>query len=132
MLGVNDPIPRYSLTFQDNYKGKKVVEFWKEILKDTSWRIFEGSTVFDFLTEEQRKVLTFPDDVTFVKFEYVRKGKRVVNPMPHRAYTLRYIVEKNVDLDSLEKINFYDYKVSKVEEQGNTIKVVMESEGKYI
>jgi len=132
MLGVNDSIPRYSVTFQDTYKGEKLVSFWKEILKEISQRMFEGATVFDFLTREQRETLTFPKNVTFVKFEYVRKRKKVVNPMAHRAYTLRYIVEKNLDLNSLEKINFYDYTVSNVEKEGNTIKVIMESEGKYI
>ncbi|AAC06849.1 peroxide stress protein YaaA [Aquifex aeolicus] len=132
MLGVNDPIPRYSVTFQDKYKGKKLTEFWKEVLKDISKKMFESSVIFDFLTTEQRETLTFPEDVTFVRFDYIRKGKKVVNPMPHRAYTLRYIVEKNVDLNSLEKINFYDYKVSKIEKEGNVIRVIMESEGRYI
>jgi len=44
----------------------------------------------------------------------------------------RQIVEKDLHLDELFKINFYDYKVEKVEKKGKRLKVLLRSEGRYI
>ena len=132
LLAVNDLIPEYYVSFSDKYKGVSLKKLWKEELKDYLNETLKNSVIFDFLTTEQREVVNFPEGSKVVRFEYVRKGKRVVNPMPHRAYTLRYIAEKDVNLQNLEKINFYDYKVKEIREDKNLITVVMEGEGKYI
>lgn len=132
MLAVSDLIPAYAVNFNDTYKGKTLKSFWKEILPNYVERILSGGLIFDFLTSEQREVIGFPKNAKIVRFEYLKRGKKVVNPMPHRAYTLRYIAEKRVNEENLEKINFYDYKVKEVLQEGNTIKVILEGEGKYI
>ena len=132
LLGVSDLIPKYAVEFSDVYGGKTLKTFWKEILKEHTRKLLDGALIFDFLTSEQREVVNFPENVKIVRFEYLKKGKNVVNPMPHRAYTLRYIAERNLGEEGLEKINFYDYKVKGVKEKGNVINVIMEGEGKYI
>ncbi|GAB6065703.1 peroxide stress protein YaaA [Aquifex pyrophilus] len=132
MLGVEDYIPKYHVSYGDVYGGKKVKTFWKEVLKEITENLLNEAVVFDFLTTDQRETVSFPENAKVVRFEYIRKDKKVVNPMPHRAYTLRYIAEWNVNLENLDKINFYDYKVEDVREEGNLIKVVMRGEGKYI
>lgn len=132
MVGAGDLLPYEELSWKDRYEGKSLRNFWKEVLKPYTEKMFDSSVVFNFLSSEEKDVITLPENARVVSFEYIRKGKRVVNPLPHRAYTLRYIVEMKVDIDTLPKINFLDYKVSKVREDGNAIKVVMESEGKYI
>jgi len=132
LLGVNDPIFKYNLTYENAYKGKTLRAFWKEVLKDFTPGLLEGVTVFDFLTKEQRETITFPENVQIVRFEYVRKNKKVTNPMVHRAYTIRYIAEKNVTSETLEKINFYDYEVVDIKKEINITTVVMRGEGKYL
>ena len=132
MLGVSDLIPKYSLDFSYHFEGKTLKAFWKEILKEHAEKLLEGALVFDFLTKDQREVVSFPENSKVVRFEYLRKGKRVVNPMPHRAYTLRYIAERSLGYEGLEKINFYDYKVKEIKEDGRFTLVIMEGEGKYL
>ena len=132
MLSVSDLIPKYAVEFSDSYEGRTLKSFWKEILKEHTEKLLDGTLVFDFLTKEQREVVSFPENVKIVRFEYIRKGKKVVNPMPHRAYTVRYIAERSLGEEGLEKINFYDYKVKEIKNDGNVISVIMEGEGKYI
>ena len=132
LLAVSDLIPEYYLNFNDKFKGKSLKKLWKEKLESYLIKTLENTVVFDFLTSEQREVVSFPESARVVKFEYMKRNKKVVNPMPHRAYTLRYIAEKDINLENIEKINFYDYKVKEIKENGNLITVVMEGEGKYI
>ncbi|WP_461828727.1 peroxide stress protein YaaA [Aquifex sp.] len=132
LLAVSDLIPKYTVEFSDSFEGKTLKTFWKEILKEHTQKLLDGALIFDFLTREQREVVSFPENTKIVRFEYIKKGKKVVNPMPHRAYTLRYIAERGLTEEGLEKINFYDYKVKEIKEDGNIISVIMEGEGKYI
>ncbi len=132
LLKGGDLIPYYEVSWTENYNGKNLSSFWKEIIAPKILKDFDSKLIFDFTSSQDRRVITFPQSARVVRFSYIRKGKRVVNPLPHRAYTLRYIVEWGIDLDSLEKINFLDYKVREVKEEGNVVQVIMEGEGRYI
>ncbi|NPA41187.1 MAG: peroxide stress protein YaaA [Aquificae bacterium] len=132
LLKVEDLIPQYELDWNDEYEGEKLYSFWKRHLKELLESTLSGQVVFDLASTQDRKALTIPENAQVISFIYYRKEKRVINTLPHRAYTLRYIVEMKVDLDTLEKINFLDYKVREIREEGNALLVVMESEGKYI
>ncbi len=132
LLGVSDLIPRYELGWKDTYEGKTLKNFWREHLRGFLGSLLEGEVVYDFLSSEERDVLELPENTRRVLFEYYRKGKRVVNPLPHRAYTLRYIVEMKVTPEDVERINFLDYRVKDVREEGRELRVVLHSEGRYI
>jgi len=132
MLSPEDPVPIYDLEWKTSYEGKTLRDFWKEHLEEIQRKLFKDSILFDFLSTEDRKVLSIPEESKRVSFEYYRKDRRVINSLPHRAYTLRYIIEMKVGIDDLERINFLDYKVKDIVEEGNTLKVILQSEGKYI
>ncbi len=132
ILGAGDLIPKYDLDWKTKFKGKTLQSFWKDRLEDLLPKIMDNEILFDFLSSEDRKVFTFPEGIKRVLFEYYRKDKRVINTLPHRAYTLRYIVEMGVNLEDLHRINFLDYKVEEIKEEGSITRVLMRSEGKYI
>lgn len=132
VIGAGDPIPFYELSWKDAYEGKELKDFWREHLSQLLGKLFEGETVYDFTSTEERGAVSFPEGTRRVLFEYYRGDKRVINTLPHRAYTLRYIVEKDVTLETLHKINFLDYKVKDVREEESYVKVILQSEGKYI
>ncbi len=132
ILGVGDLIPRYDLDWKIEFRGKTLQRFWRDRLEDFLPKVLGGDVIFDLLSSEDRKVFTFPKGCRRVVFEYHRKDKRVINTLPHRAYTLRYIVEMGVGTEDLHRINFLDYKVEDVREEGNKIRVILRSEGKYI
>jgi len=129
LLGAGDLIPKYPLDWRTEFEGRRLQRFWKERLEDL---LPKDETLFDFLREEDRNVLTFPKGCRRVVFEYYRKDRRVINALPHKAYTLRYILEMDVGLEDLHRINFLDYRVEKIEDREEEIKVVLRSEGKYI
>ncbi|NPA33284.1 MAG: hypothetical protein GXO04_06625, partial [Aquificae bacterium] len=131
-LKPSDLIFRYSVTFADRIGEKTLKAFWKENLKNLSEKLLSGAIVYDFLTKDQRQTLTYPESATVVRFDFFKGDKRVVNPMPHRAYTLRYIAERGLSLDEIDKINFYDYKVVSTQRRGNEILVILRGEGKYL
>ncbi len=132
LLSPSDLICPYGVDFKDRFEGVSLKRFWKDKLHNLFNRIFEGKLVLDLLNETQRSVVSFPQNCKVVRFKYVRAGKRVVNPLPHRAYTLRYVVEKEVNIDNLDKVNFLDYKVTHLKEHDEAIEVIMEGEGRYI
>ena len=132
LLGVGDLIPMYDIDWKTRFGGKTLQRFWKERLEDLLPKVLGNKIVFDLLSSEDRKVFTFPEGCRRVVFEYYRKGKRVINTLPHRAYTLRYIVEMGVRIEDLHRINFLDYRVEEIEEEGKEIRVVLHSEGEYI
>ncbi len=132
LVGAGDPVPPYSLDWGVRYNGHRLVYFWKRHLKELVQELFRGKVILDLAGRIERSVLNFPEDCVRVVFEYFRAGRRVINSLPHRAYTLRYIVEMGVGLDDLKRINFLDYRVKEIREEGNTIRVRMVGEGKYI
>ncbi len=132
LLKPSDNIPKYEVSWKDTFEGKSLKRFWKEHLQSIIQKLLKGKTVFDFLSSEEREIIDFPEETKRIVFEYIRKDKKVINSLPHRAYTLRYITEMEISPDNLERINFLDYKVERIEEKGNVLKVIMKSEGKYI
>ncbi|HIQ31518.1 MAG TPA: peroxide stress protein YaaA [Aquifex aeolicus] len=132
LLRAGDLVPKYPLRWETRYEGKSLRSFWRDRLGSLLSQTLVGVTVFDFLTSRDRKALPIPDSAERVVFEYYRKGKRVLSPLPHRAYTLRYILEMGVGKEDLERINFLDYRVEKVSREGNLIRVIMVSEGRYL
>ncbi len=132
LLGAGDLIPEYGVRWEWTFNGSDLFSFWRRHLEGVIGDLLRGSVVFDFAGSRERSLIKFPEDCIRVCFEYYRAGKRVRNSLPHRAYTLRYIVEMDVGLDDLERINFLDYRVKDISQDRNTIRVIMEGEGKYI
>ncbi|MGB9874159.1 MAG: hypothetical protein ACPLRS_04230 [Hydrogenobacter sp.] len=129
---VESPMPEYVLDWKSICQGKTLKEYWKEDIKRLSRELFEGKTVFLFVGKQEESLLDLSTASQIVAFEYYRAKQKVKNPLPHRAYTLRYIAERDLSLDELFKINFYDYRVEKVERKGKRLKVLLRSEGRYI
>ncbi len=132
LLGAGDPVPRYDLDWRTKFRGRTLLSFWRDRLEDLLSKILEGKIVFDLLSHTDRKVFTFPRGCRRVVFEYYRNDRKVINTLPHRAYTLRYIVEMGVGPEDLHRINFLDYRVERVLEEDTTVRVIMRSEGRYI
>jgi cytoplasmic iron level regulating protein YaaA (DUF328/UPF0246 family) len=132
ILAPSDLIPPYRLDYKDRFKGRTLRSFWKEKLQNLFNKLLAGKVVLDLLKSPQREVVSFPESSTVVRFEYIRAGKRVVNPLPHRAYTLRYIAERDIDINGLSKINFLDYEVKDMKRENNILTITMEGRGKYI
>jgi len=132
LASVESPMPAYSLDWKSICQGKTLREYWKEDIKKLSRELFEGKTVFLFVGKQEESLLDLSTASQIVVFEYYKAQQKVKNPLPHRAYTLRYIAERDLSLDELSKINFYDYKVEKIESSGKKIKVLLRSEGRYI
>ena len=132
VMGAGDLVPYYELEWKTPYEGGSLRRFWRRHLEELLSGLLEGEVVYDFLSSEDRKVVDFPPTTRRVVFEYYRRGKRVINTLPHRAYTFRYILEMRVSTEDLNRINFLDYKVKDVGEEEGVIKVVLHSEGKYI
>jgi len=67
-----------------------------------------------------------------VNFKYMIKDKPMKDSSLVKAYTMRYIVEKDIkSIEELKKINFLDFVVSDIQEEDNAIAVYMHSGGKY-
>ena len=132
LLGISDSVPYYEVEWETQCCGRSLKEFWREHVKELTERLFDGATVWDFMSTKERDILSLPENTRRVSFEYYRKGARVINTLPHRAYTLRYVVEMGVGTESLERINFLDYKVKEVREEERGLKVVLQGEGRYI
>lgn len=132
LASVESPMPEYVLDWKSTCQGKTLKEYWKEDIKRLSKELFEGKTVFLFVGRQEESLLDLSTASEVVVFEYYKAKQKVKKPLTHRAYTLRYIAEKDLSLDELFKINFYDYKVEKVERKGKRLKVFLRSEGRYI
>ncbi len=132
LLAPSDLVPPHRVGFRDKFKDKSLRSFWKEKLQNLFEKLLRDRVVLDLLGYDQRQVVSFPESSKVVRFSFVRAGKRVVNSLPHRAYVLRYVAERQVELDSLEKVNFLDYKVRDIKQRDNLIEVLMEGKGEYI
>ncbi|RMH00566.1 MAG: peroxide stress protein YaaA [Aquificota bacterium] len=132
LLKPSSCIPYLPVDWKESYEGKSLFAFWKEHLKALSPKLLEGKTLFLFAGARERSLLDLKEAERLVSFEYYRKDQKVKNPAKHWAYTLRYIAEKGIDMDSLHRINFYDYKVEDIQEKGKRFLVRMRSEGRYV
>ncbi len=135
LLGIiraGDPVPLYSADWKTQVGTRNLFRIWKDRIREISSQLFKDAVVFDFLTSEEKDLVDISTTSLRISFIYLKKGKKLSNTLAHRAYTLRYIVEMNVSHEYLEKINFLDYKVKAIDKDGGNIKVVFDSEGKYI
>ncbi len=130
----SDLAPRYSFSFSDKVGKRSLASYWRPVLRSLFPDVArESSLIMSFVSREEENLLGIPGDKTLVRFEYYRKGKKVTSSRAHRAYTLRYILEKEVErVEDLGRINFYDYTVREIKEEGNTLRVILEGEGNYI
>jgi len=126
-----DPLPQHSLTFRDELEGESLLSFWKKAFKEVKEKLPDGELRYELVSEEQAKLL--PTEGLRVRFYFYKKGKRVLKDAKHRAYALRYLLEKKVkEPKELKKINFYDYRVKELREEGNLLKVILEGDGEYL
>ncbi|MFN3813888.1 MAG: hypothetical protein ACK4SM_04620 [Aquificaceae bacterium] len=132
ILSVEDTIPRYSLTWNHFYKGVRLKEYWKKDIREITKVFFESMNVLLFVGKSEMPLVDTSRAKNVVIFEYYRKDKKVKNPLPHRAYTLRYIAERGIDMDGLYRINFYNYSVYNIVQKDKLIRVVLKSPGEYI
>ena len=132
LIKPEDPLPVYEVTWKDYYGLKTLKAFWREHLSALWEKTVSGEVLYDFSSYDEKGIVDTDRARKIVRFVYIRKGKKVINSLPHRAYTLRYIVEKGLSEKDLGKINFLDYEVREIKEEGKLVTVILESEGKYI
>jgi cytoplasmic iron level regulating protein YaaA (DUF328/UPF0246 family) len=132
VLSVGDAIPLYRVRWDQRFGGTTLLTFWRRHLEGLLLDLFSGTTVLDLSGSAERSLIRFPKNCIRVTFEYYRNGRKVRNSQPHRAFTLRYIVEMGVGLEDLHRINFLDYKVKEVVREGRSLRVVMQGEGRYL
>ncbi|WP_448583992.1 peroxide stress protein YaaA [Thermocrinis sp.] len=132
LININSPLPYAPLSWDSECKGKKLRDWWKEDLRNLSKKILEGKIVISLLGSKEEKILSFEGISKLVRFEFYRRGKKVKNPQKHKAYVLRYIAEKRLSLEDFHRINFYDYQVKDIREEGKTMHVTFEGAGAYI
>lgn len=129
---IDSPVPNYNFGWEDECEGVKLRDFWVQDIKNLTKKLLEDKVVMLFVGKKEASLLDLSTADKVITFEYYRANKKVKNPMPHRAYTLRYIAEKNLNISDLFKINFYDYTVESIQEKGRYINVLLKSEGRYI
>lgn len=123
MLSPEDKVCKWDVSCQ--YKS---IAFWKEDIK--SYILNDDFIVFNFLPSSFDRLL--PKEAKVVNFKYMIKDKPMKDSSLVKAYTMRYIVEKDIkSIEELKKINFLDFVVSDMQEEDNAIAVYMHSEGKY-
>jgi len=129
-----DLAPKYSFSFSDKVGKRSLASYWRPVLRSLfPEAVREFPIIMSFVSKEEEALLGIPEDKILVRFEYYKKGKKVLNSRAHRAYTLRYILEKGVEkIEDLGRINFYDYTVKEIIRDKNLIKVILEGEGNYI
>ena len=132
LLKVDTPIPYAEHSWENNCKGSKLKDWWKESLKQTSRELFKDQVVVPPVGRREEGLLDLRTVYKIVRFFFYKKGQKVINLQPHRAYLLRYIAEKRLSLEEFSKINFYDYRVKDIEEKGRLIRVMVEGQGAYI
>jgi cytoplasmic iron level regulating protein YaaA (DUF328/UPF0246 family) len=132
LLRVDTPIPYAEHSWEDHCQGSKLKDWWKESLKQTSRELFKDQVLVLLVGRQEEGLLDLGTAQKVVRFFFYKKGQKVINPQPHRAYLLRSIAEKRLSLEELSKINFYDYRVKDIEEEGRLIRVIVEGQGAYI
>jgi len=106
----------------------KFMGFWKEDLH--RYLLSDDYLVFNFLPSSFEKFL--PKAVKLVSFRYTLKDRPMKANSLAMAYTMRYILEKDISaLEDFKKINFLDFEVSDIKKEDNKIVVYMSSQGKY-
>jgi len=123
MLSPEDKVCKWDVSCQYKSMG-----FWKEDIK--RYILNDDFIVFNFLPSSFDRLL--PKETKVVNFKYMIKDKPMKDSSLVKAYTMRYIVEKDIkSIEELKKINFLDFVVSDMQEEDNVIVVYMHSEGKY-
>ncbi|GAB6078748.1 peroxide stress protein YaaA [Hydrogenobaculum acidophilum] len=123
MLSPEDKVCKWEVSCQ--YKN---MSFWKEDI--SNYISNDDFLVFNFLPASFEKLL--PKNIKLVSFKYTIKDRPMKDSSLAKAYTMRYIVEKDItSVEAFKKINFLDFVVSDVKEEGQNIVVHMISEGKY-
>lgn len=124
-------LPYMPVGWEELYEGERLKDFWKRHLRNLSEKLFKDKVLVPFVGKVELSLFDLKKAETIIRFEYYRKDQKVKNPSRYYAYTLRYMAERGISLQELERINFYDYRVEKVVQRGRTVKVVMRSEGRY-
>jgi len=132
LLSAGDPIPRYTLNWQDRCGEVSLRNLWTLALRPVLCDLFDSAVLYDFLSSRDRKLLFVPRNALRVSFLFYKRDRRILNDLPHRAYTLRFMVERSLDIHTLEKINFLDYSVSEIRERGQEVEVVLRGGGAYL
>jgi cytoplasmic iron level regulating protein YaaA (DUF328/UPF0246 family) len=132
LLRVDTPIPYAEYSWEDHCQGSRLKDWWKEPLKQISKELLKDQVVVPLVGRREEGLLDLGTAHKVVRFFFYKKGQKVINPQPHRAYLLRYIAEKRLNLEEFSKINFYDYRVKDIEEKGKLIRVIVEGQGAYI
>lgn len=121
MLSPEDAICKWNVSCD-----MKTMSVWREEINE----YIKDCLVFNFLPKSFRRI--FDKSVKLINFSYIIKNKVIKDSSLPMAYTMRYIVEKDINnVDDLEKINFLDFHVSGISYDGNDITVEMSGEGKY-
>jgi cytoplasmic iron level regulating protein YaaA (DUF328/UPF0246 family) len=132
LLRAGDPLPFYGVKWSDLLGSRTLREIWKGKAEPILRDLLGNSLVFDFLRRSDKEVISIPSTTRRVVFKYFKKDKPVINSLPHRAYTLRYILEMGTGVEDLERINFLDYRVEEVSQKEGLIEVLLRSEGRYL
>jgi len=132
ILRAGDPVPLYEANWNTTLGTRKLAEIWKGKVKEITGGLFRDQVVYNFMGRKELGLIDLSKASAIISFEYYKKGTKVRNPLPHRAYTFRYIAEMDVCPESLERINFLDYRVVEIQKKGQVTKVVLDSEGRYL
>ena len=124
-------IPYAPIDWKEVYEGKNLFDFWKIHLKNLSKILLKDKVVIPFVPKKYLSLFNLSYAKEIVFFEYHRGEKEIRNPEKHFAYTLRYIVEKGLDIEEFSKINFYDYQVFERLKKDNHLYIKLRSGGKY-
>ncbi|WP_172838440.1 peroxide stress protein YaaA [Thermocrinis minervae] len=127
LLSLNDWIPYCQAQW-----SKELRSFWRETLKGISRELLKDKVVFSFLGKEELSLIDTSSCQKLITFEFYKRERRVYRDQPHKAYTLRYIAERQLGYEHLTVINFYDYKVESIREEGKRVRVVLKGQGAYI
>jgi len=123
MMSPEDRVCKWDVSCDLKFMG-----FWKEDLH--RYLLSDDYLVFNFLPSSFEKFL--PKAVKLVNFKYMIKDRPMKANSLAMAYTMRYILEKDIStLEDFKKINFLDFEVSDIKKEDNKIVVYMSSQGKY-
>lgn len=124
-------IPYAPIDWKEEYEGEKLFDFWKKHIKNLSKMLLKDKIVISFVPKKYLSLFSLSYAKEIVFFEYYMGEKKIKNPEKHLAYTLRYIVEKGLDLTEFYKIDFYDYQVFESLKRDNYLYLRFRSGGKY-
>ncbi|MCS7307910.1 MAG: peroxide stress protein YaaA [Aquificaceae bacterium] len=124
-------VPYAPISWKEKYEGKPLLDFWRVHLKNLSLKLFKDKVVLPLIPKAYLHLFNFSTAQKIVFFEYYRRDSKVRNPAKHYAYSLRYIAERELSLQELQKINFYDYRVEKLTDNHKSLILTLRSEGKY-